>query len=173
MARARVEGLQKLRARIADLSSMADKDARGRAATVSADVMNTAAQFVRDSIRSAASAGGWPQRTIKTIFKFGDLAEGQLPRSVKASLVGIRKGAPPRRDDEIYREWRASANNKSPNRKRGGGELVGMSLAAMYEFGTTKMAARPAFRDTFQRLRGQVRKMLIEGHKRVIEEFNR
>ncbi len=173
MARAKVEGLQRLRQRTAELAKIADKDSRGRAAQLATNALNETATFTRDAIRSSASAGSWPSRTIKTIFAFGDMAADSLPRSLRASLVGIRKGAPPRLDKEIYREWRASGTNTSPRKKRGGGTLIGMSLAAMFEFGTSKVQARPAFRDTVTRLRSTIRKRLVTSYKAIIEDLGK
>ena len=173
MARAKVEGIMALRRRMESLGAVADSRSRAQAANEAQDVMNNAAKFGRDAIRVAAATGGWPNRLIETIFKFGDIAKGDLPRSLRASLVGIRKGAPPRKDPTIYKEWKARGENVSPRKKRGAGELIGMSLATMYEFGTTKMAARPAFRDTYKAIRPIIRLRLIEGYKRIIEGFNR
>lgn len=173
MARVRVEGLRALQLRSAELAKIADKDSRGRAATLAASELSSVAEFARDSIRSSARAIGWPRRIIDTIFKFGDIRQDSLPRSVRASLVGVRRGAPPRRDEEIYREWRASGKNKSPNRKRGAGDLIGMSLASMYEFGTTKIYARPAFRVTYKAIQGRLRQQLIDGYKRIILELGK
>jgi hypothetical protein len=173
VARAKVEGLQKLRQRTAELARIADKESRGRAAQLATNALNETAAFTRDAIRSSASAGGWPSRLMKTIFAFGDTAADSLPRTLRASLVGIRKGAPPRLDRNIYREWRASSTNTSPRKKRGGGTLMGMSLAAMYEFGTSKIQGRPAFRPTVTRLRSTIRQRLITSYKAIIEDLGK
>lgn len=173
MARAKVEGLTRLRQRTAELAKIADKQARGRAAQLATNALNDTAAFTRDAIKTSASAGGWPSRLMGTIFAFGDVAADTLPRSLRASLVGIRKGAPPRRDDAIYREWKARGDNTSPRKKRGGGSLIGMSLAAMFEYGTSKIQARPAFRPTVTRLRSTIRQRLIASYKDIIEDLGK
>jgi hypothetical protein len=168
----KVEGVAALRKRINEVAALADKQSRARAATEASSLMDGISRTLRDAIRWRAAGMGWPRDTIRSIFKSSDLREGDLPRSVKASLVGARKGAPPRRDEKLYREWRASGNNTSPRKKRGAGELIGMSLAAMYENGTTRMLPRPAFRPAYDANKSQIRKLLIAGYKRIIESFN-
>jgi hypothetical protein len=134
--------------------------------------MDNVAKFARDTIRAAATGLGWPKRTIRTIFKYSDLKADELPRSVRSSLVGVRKGAPPRLDREIYKEWRASAS-KNPKANRGKGELLGMSLAAMFEFGTSKIQARPAFRRTYEAMKSKLRRDLVNVYRKAVESFNR
>lgn len=171
--RTKVEGITALRKRVDELAKVADKTSKAQGAKLAADLLINTARGVRDDIRNAANQLGWPRATVKSVFAFGDLRAEELPRTVRASLVGVRKGAPPRKDEQIYKEWHARGDNKSPRKKAGGGTLIGMSLAAMYEFGTTKLQARPAFRFAYNLAKPKVRQDLIAGYKNIIESFNR
>lgn len=181
MAKVKVEGVRQLRVTVGNLVASLEQEERSTYGRIAYEAMAEASAFAWRAIRSMATANGWPRASIDSIFWYGSLkreynlrgAETGFSRRLRASLVGVRKGAPPRYDDDIYREWRASPNNKSPNRKRSGGQTIGMSLAAMYEFGTTKMAARPAFRPAYQASKAAIRKIIIEGYREIIRRANR
>lgn len=107
-----------------------------------------AAQILRDRMRSNAAAQGWPRRLIRAIFKYNDPgAKGRWG----SALAGVRTGAPPHRDNEIYREWKARYEFQplTFSRRKGmkvkdlnpAGKLIGMSLARIYESGTQNPTA--------------------------------
>jgi len=173
VARAKVEGVLALRRRVEQLASLADNAARTQAANQAQAVVNESAAFARDAIRTSASVRSWPNRLIKAIFKSGDVAEGNLPRRLRAALVGARKGAPPHYDSQLYVGWKARGDNTSPRKKRGAGAEIGMSLMTMWEYGTTKMQARPAFRETYKAIKPMLRERMIQGYKRIIEGFSK
>ncbi len=182
MARAKVEGVRQLRATVGNLVASLQEDERSKYGKIASDTMAEASKFLRDAIRSEATAQGWRRASIAAIFWYGELKsqynaitgrETGFSRRLRANLVGVRKGAPPRFDESIYAEWNASPTNKSPRRKRSGGQLIGQSFASMFEFGTSKMAARPAFRPAYQKAKGRVRQIIIDGYKRIINDANR
>lgn len=182
MARAKVEGVKQLRATIANLVASLEKDERSQYGKIAYDTMADASKYLSDSIKAEATSAGWRRASVAAIFWYGEVKaqysalsgrETGFSRRLRANLVGIRKGAPPRQDDSIFAQWKAGANNKSPKRKRGGGQLIGQSFASMFEFGTSKMAARPAFRPGYQKAKGRVRQIIIDGYKRIISQANR
>ncbi len=193
--KAEIEGLRELEAKLRDLISLDDdslspgqksirtKWARERLNSVLGD----AADMVKVQARANAQAQKWPKAVIAAIFSYADIdkARGKFKYSIRGALAGIRKGAPPRRDMEIYREW-------NPGRSWGGivggylhptgkrvlkkglvsGRLIGMSLASMFEFGTSKMAARPAFRPALRATRQRVLQFVANGYRGVIEQLS-
>jgi HK97 gp10 family phage protein len=181
VARVKVEGVKALQVKLGNVVNALEKEERGKYGKLTAQLMQDVAVFLRDAIRSEARAAGWRKESIRSIFAYSDLSreirsdgrESQFSRRLRTSLVGVRKGAPPRFDPKLYTEWVASPNNKSPKRERSGGEIIGMSFAAMFEFGTSKMPARPAFRTAYNKVKGQVRLMLINRLKTIIESANR
>lgn len=181
MARVRVEGIRQLRATVGNLVAALEKEERSKYGKIAYDTMADASKLLRDSIRSEAISQGWRKASIASIFWYGEIkreysgtgAETGFSRRLRSNLVGVRKGAPPRFEPDLYAEWTASYKNTSPKRKRSGGQTIGQSFASMFEFGTTKMAARPAFRPGYQKAKGRVRQMLIDGYKRIIADVNR
>jgi len=180
MARVKVEGVRELRATVGNLLNALEGQERSRYGQMTYQTMADASKYLTDTIRSRATAAGWPRASVASIFWYGESKreydggrETGYSRRIRANLIGVRKGAPPREDAAIYKEWRASGKNQSPRKKRGGGELIGMSLAAMYEHGTTKMLARPAFREGYNIAKSGVRRILIEGYRAIIADANR
>lgn len=177
----RVEGVKKLRAHISDLIAGMDLDPKSvgrktavvrRAHAMITETLTEAANVIKTEGQSRARTQGWPGRTIGTFFTFAD-PEGMRPKKTTA-LTGIRTGAPTMRgkkDTRIYKEWKA-ASTKSPRAKQPVGALIGESLASMYEHGTTRMQAKPAFRPAVAAARGRVKAALIAGYKRVIDSFD-
>jgi hypothetical protein len=119
-------------------------------------------EFFRDRIRAVASARGVPRRVQGAVFAFTDLSRGQTARKQRATLVGVRKGAPPRRDNRLYVEW------------RGTGKTIGMSLATIFEKGTKSKSIKPKryFRDAYFASRAVVLNRLTAAYTKAIESFN-
>jgi hypothetical protein len=173
-----IEGLRALEAKLDDLMALgwAGGSARARAARQDLhEALRGAAEMVKSAVRTKAMAAGWPKATVAAIFSYADPRQDKPARS--NALAGIRKGAPPRKDDAIYREWfpgrsqsrRAKRLIIPGDRGASGLQKIGMSLATMFEFGTSKMAARPAFRPAIAAIKTQVVRRLAEGYRRVIE----
>ena len=81
---------------------------------------------LRDKIRAVARANDVPKRVQNAVFSFSDPNAPKGTRKKRSALVGVRKGAPPRRDPNLYVEW------------KGSGKTIGMSLATIFEKGTRK-----------------------------------
>jgi hypothetical protein len=182
VANVKVQGVKELRATVGNLIAALDKDERSKYGKIAYDTMADASKYLRDAIRNEATSQGWRRASIAAVFWYGEIKrqysgidgrETGFSRRLRANLVGIRKGAPPRQDPDIYAEWKAGANNTSPKRKRSGGQTIGQSFASMFEFGTSKMAARPAFRPAYQKAKPTIRQMIIDGYTRIIDDVNR
>jgi HK97 gp10 family phage protein len=180
-ARVKVEGVRQLRVTVGNLVAALGDEERSKFGKIAADTMADASKLLRDAIRAKAIGQNWKKESVEAIFWYGEQKrqysavsgrETGYSRRIRANLVGIRKGAPPRSDPKIYAEWVASPNNKSAKRKRAGGEIIGQSFASMFEFGTSKMLPRPAFRPAYQQMKSTIRRMIIEGYKRIIKEAN-
>lgn len=119
-------------------------------------------EYFRDRVRALAGARGVPRRVQEAVFAFTDLTKGSTARKQRATLVGVRKGAPPRRDNRLYVEW------------RGTGKTIGMSLATIFEQGTKDRRIKPRryFRDAYFSSRAVVLTRLTQAYKKAIESFN-
>lgn len=148
-----VVGIKELNKRVSQfVSAMSDPERAAAKETVAAGIAD-AAVYVRDQMRAKQRAAGWPKRLEAAAFAFTDLQKSQRGRLT--ALAGVRTGAPPRLDQRIYMEWSPRSGNtskraaKAKDRRQAAGHnptKIGMSLAAMYEYGTSKMRARPAIR---------------------------
>jgi len=120
-------------------------------------------EFLRDRIRSNAAGRNVPNRVQDAVFAFTDFSKGQTARKQRSTLVGVRKGAPPRRYNRLYVEW------------KGTGKTIGMSLATLYEKGTRDKRIKPRryFRDAYFTSRSAILNRLTAAYKQAIESFNR
>lgn len=142
-------------------------------------VLGDAATEVRDEMRSSAMVAGWPSVLINTaFFRAADLAKGQYAtrrRATLSALAGVSKG---HRDpaDPRYKEWVAAEKPpahplKAVDRKVPAGAKVGMGFATMWEFGTSRMPARPAIRIAVRNVRARVRSIIASGLKEIIGDY--
>ena len=178
MAKSKLIGVRALRANIADLVAGVTLVQGSRAPVVVrahqmiTQTLGEAAEIVKTTGQLNARALGWPERVVKAFFKFSDPV-GIRPDRMTA-LVGVRTGAPTARgkkDSSIYKEWHAGKSS-NPKAKAAPGTKIGMSLAAMWEMGTSRMAAKPAFRPALESTRKAVLDSLRKGYKRVIVELD-
>lgn len=124
---------------------------------------------LRDRIRSIAEAAKVPKRVIRAVFAFTDPNAPSPRRNQRASLVGVRKGAPPRKDKSIYVEWGGTArsgNSSSSN--------LGMSLATIFETGTSRgITGRRYFSSAVNTFRSTILTRVADAYKKAIDELNR
>jgi hypothetical protein len=114
-------------------------------------------------LEANALAQNWPKDAIKSIFVYTKLDPKESRRKRgPGALFGFRKRGRSKPYAPGFREWfpgrSASMRAKSLvipgfKGKEGALQKIGMSLATMFEFGTSKMAARPALRPTIAALR--------------------
>jgi hypothetical protein len=170
--KAEVLGLKNLQLSFADLLNgiALDKDlsvgqktsiSRKAAAIVGQGLADSADTIKRRTIANARSTG-WPSWLVDAVFKYSD-PNGRKKYRLTA-LAGVRKGARIPKDMTIYREWnpryrmgpimkRVGRRKMFSQFKSMGGSKIGMSMAAIYEFGTVGATAytrkpwpaRPAF----------------------------
>lgn len=113
-------------------------------------------------LESSARAKGWPRRAIDSIFAYSKLDPNESRRKGPSALFGFRKRGRSQPYAPGYVEWNPGRSKSKrakslviPGVKAKDGALqkVGMSLATMFEFGTSKMRARPALRETIATMR--------------------
>lgn len=170
-----VLGLKDIQARI---KAIADASVRDEAS----EVVGTAAAAVRDSIYSHAEAQNVPHEALEDIYMYVRQPGGEGKRDSIAALAGLRK-AGRRLDAHGYVTWFAGkqrgAFDKTTNRKKGAvlvvpgsGRKIGENLGTMWEFGTTKMAARPFFRPAIAAVRSTVLSIIADGYKAILERHS-
>lgn len=132
------------------------------AAAVISSAFKEVSEYLRDKIKSSAASKGVPNRVQAAVFAFTDLTKGKTARKQRSTLVGVRKGAPPRKDSRLYVEW------------NGTGKTIGMSLATIFEKGTTR-GIKPTrfFRTALFSSRSYVLQRLTAAYKTAIESLNR
>lgn len=137
-----------------------------RAAVGITDAFREAAHIVRDRARGNAQSGGVPKRLYSgsrpAIFAFTEFDAARDKKRQRSALVGVRTGAPPRKDPRLYVEW-----GKAGGRK-------GMSLARIFESGTRHgIRPRRYFRSAIFATRGRVLSVLTDGYRRAVDIFNK
>lgn len=164
-----ITGIKELEAKFRDLVALFETQKSGRSKVLQlrteiSDTLQTAAGFIANEARSNAESNNAPRSVINAIFSFANPAKDKPNRS--AALVGINK----KRSGLIT--WFAGKHSKSPRAKVPPGGKVSMSLAAMFEGGTTKMRARPSFGPAVQSQRGRALDYIVSQYKTILEKFN-
>jgi len=142
------------------------------------NVVGKASIEMRNEMVAHARAAGWGSQSIRnktgtvtgeeainSIFAFTRSSK-QTRRAAKVSaLAGLTK-------DKTMVEWRAGRYPKSPRAKVAAGKKVAMAFATMLEFGTTRMAARPAIRPAVKAARARVIAAVADGFNTVLKKFS-
>lgn len=127
------------------------------------DVLGDGADLMAGAMRTMARASQYPQEVIDSIFSSRKLPPALKMRKQPSALAGVSKA-------QSMREWRATAKPKSPKAKVAEGGKVAMSLAAMYEFGSTKTKPRGAIAGAVTDSKPHVMAIIREGLTRMIGE---
>ncbi len=161
----------------ANIKKIADACVEDEAAQVTAD----AAGVARDEIYSQAAAQNVPKRALQDIYIYIRQPNGTGKQTSVASLAGLRKRGRAS-DAHGYVTWYASkqkgAFDKTEHTKRKGkslriqGTKIGENLATMWEFGTTKMQARPFFRPAISAVRNSVLQIIADGYKAILDRHS-
>jgi hypothetical protein len=149
--------------------------------------MGDAARIVVGTAESNARAANLPSLAMKDFFVYTRQPNATGRRAVISALAGLRKKGRPGGPGPTgfawgYRQWRAnrqtSAGREKINRAKRArdrfssrviGTLIGESLASMWEFGTSKMAARPFWRPAVQSSRAPVLAVIAAGYRGIID----
>jgi HK97 gp10 family phage protein len=162
-----ISGINELKENIAALISAVKMDddvsARGKAALAKKAKaaigmeLREAAGIISDKAESNARSARWPHEALSVgAFRFFNPAK---PKTT--ALAGFSKRGRNRPYRIGYVEWGKRS-----------GKLVGESLARMFEYGTSKMRARPALRPAISSSRSQVLDRIADGYRKVITTFD-
>lgn len=148
-----VSGLQELQKTVASLIDAVD----------GAEMQAGFAEIAKTGewmLKAEARDQNWPKEAVESTFSYGKLAPSNRRRQGPSAIFGFKKRGRSRPYAPGYVEWGKRA-----------GKLVGESLATMFEFGTSKMAARPAMRIVVQAMRafypdqvGKVLQKILDKH---------
>jgi hypothetical protein len=118
-------------------------------------------------------------RLTTATFAFHDLDKGRTKAQKRSALVGVKTGAPPRKDPKLYVEWGDNAKGHATYRshliKRGGGFRIGalgMSLARIMESGTRFQAGTKFFSSAIRETKSAAIQTLVNAYKDAIKLFN-
>lgn len=130
------------------------------------DGYRIAANVVRDQARKNAASGNAPRRLYSgskpAIFSFAEFDASDNSRRNRSAMVGVRTGAPPRKDSRLYVEWGKRS-----------GHLKGMSLGRIFESGTKRgIKPRRFFRNAWFSTRSKVLSILTSAYTEAIRRFN-
>lgn len=167
-----VLGLKDIQARMRVISDAMVRDE-------AAAVVGNAAVATRDAIYSYAEAAGIPKDALEDVYVYTRQPGGAGKRDSIAALAGLKKMGNPLAQG--YTTWYAGKQTgqfekTSRSRKRRGilvvpgkGTKIGENKATMFEFGTTKMQAKPFFRPAISAIRGTVLQIIADGYKAILE----
>jgi len=149
-----VKGIKELAAKI---KAIGDATMSREALRILGDASN---QFRVKAIQNAKSAN-WPHEVIDNAFVDARPALGFTGKRVKkiSALFGFAKRGRSKPYRPGYVEWNAKDT----------GRLIGMSLATLFEFGGSKVAARPAFRPALASARPGALNIIENGLRNLIE----
>ena len=156
-------GVKELERKLQEMDSFWNR-ATGKAAHLRREatvVLKQAAGIIATEARSSAASRGVPLRVQQSIFTFADPAKDRPGEH--AALVGVNK-------QRTMIEWTARAST-SPRAKAAPGTKLAMSLASMFERGTTRMKARPYFTPAVKSMGPKALDVLAHGYKKIIEKF--
>lgn len=131
-----------------------------RVRAILGDGLRAAAAEIKDEATRRAVALGWPKEAAESFFAYYDPAKDRLRRS--GALAGAAK-------QRSMVEWTAGPHPKSPRAKVAPGGSVAMSKAAMFEFGTTRMPARPAFRPAITAAKNAAFQRIANAYREAID----
>lgn len=123
--------------------------------------LGDAGEIVAAAAKSNARAVGAPSEVTEAIFTYRGLPPEHKAKRRPAALVGVGK-------QDSLRQWRAGRIPKSPRAKVAPGGAVAMSLAAMYEFGTSRRPATAFFSNALRANRAAVRAKIQDNLRQVI-----
>ncbi len=179
MVKVKFEGKAEIEKRVKQLMQQTDSE---NPASKLYQVAADAAEVVATEIKSSASSKNVPHQILDDIFytrqpkKYS--SSGKRPIT---QLAGIRLRGRQKPYAKAYREWKAkyAMSKIRINKKKGivknrgtvnAGQLIGMSLATMFEFGTSKMRPRPFVKPAMNIARPKVRQILVDGFNSVLQD---
>src|SRR5688500_3062311 len=141
-------GVKELEQKFRDLLLLfqGSRQQTGKAGLLKREVNRTlrdSAEIIATEARSNAAANSVPQRVRNSIFVFSDPKKDKPQRS--SALVGVNKR-------RTMAEWTARSSF-SPRAKAAPGTRISMSLASMFERGTSSMKERPYFTPAVKTMR--------------------
>lgn len=158
-------GIPEVQAKIKEiLEQTSGNEAGANARNRVRELVGEAAKTIKEKAVSNATSQGWPKQVVNSIFTFNDPAKDKPKRT--AALVGINK-------QKSMLQWTAAANPKSPKAKVSPGGKIAMSLATMYEFGTSRMKAKPAFRKAYYQAVNTIGQTLKQGFVQILEDLSK
>ena len=123
-------------------------------------------QFLRDKARDNIAMVDGPRRLRAAVFAFTDFDASRDPRRKRATLVGVRTGAPPRNDPKLFFVW-----GRGSTRRKGGGVArrgIGMSLGRIYETGTRFRRGARYFRNAVFSTKSTILNQLASAYKDAV-----
>jgi len=124
------------------------------------DVLGRATRAWRQRFVQEATGKRWPKEAIASAFTYAKPQPGEQSRKRATSLFGIRKKGRAAPYAPGYVEWWGKSQ----------GRYIGMSLATMFELGTSKMSARPAFKPSLYASRETMKDIIEDGVWAILEQ---
>lgn len=173
--RVSVSGAREIKARIDDIIGALNGEEQTRLGQEINRIIGAAAEEIAEQARANARAQGIRQSVIDAIFTYNKLARGQSRRR-NTALVGVARGP----GTPSYTEWAAASKPGTVKSKDGSrtivrkvkkGDKIGMSEAAMEEFGTSNRMPRPFFYPALRAKRNELRMQLGLQIREAIEKY--
>lgn len=176
-ARGEVKGFKELQLKLKELSTALGQEDKARQSLLAREqhrILLDGAKQIADEARRRGQ-GRVPRRVVASIFTFANPAKDKPKRS--AALVGVNKQRTmvewKARSGASFNVWGGHSYGKNVKRKASAGKKIAMSLATMFEHGTTRMNAYPFFGPAVRAIRARVMSSVTSGLKSLIEKFGR
>ena len=153
-----VIGVQALALKLNELQSVV-------ASAEAYDVVGRAANIGRFEVEREMHEQNWPHETLECVFTYDKAGKS----STVSALLGIRKRGRSRPYAPAYVEWGLGMAGRKRVRKDTPSHLVGESLATMYEMGTSRQSAKPAFRPAVTATKAVMLAEIATGFQQIIE----
>ncbi|CAB4166671.1 hypothetical protein UFOVP836_48 [uncultured Caudovirales phage] len=178
---AEVKGLVAVQQSFGELSAILIADGRVDKYRRGLDIVKQgfASAAIKMQMAVRSSLGGRSNRLTTATFAFYDLDAGRTKAQKRSSLVGVKTGAPPRKNPKLYVEWGDNAKGHATYRshliKRNGGFRIGalgMSLARIMESGTRYQRGTKFFSSAIRETKSAAIQILVTAYKDAIRLFN-
>lgn len=168
--------IRALQVRFTDIARAADGD-KTQLTNASAAIgaaFASVAKLIRDKARTNLSSSRYPnvmRRLGAAIFAFTD-PNRPSDRNKRSSLVGVRTGAPPRKDGFIYVTWGKGHRRRKDNTVAVNG--LGVSLAHIFNRGTKNRKIKPTrfFHNALYQTKAAAVRMIHSAYDRAVKSIN-
>lgn len=169
--------IKALQVRFAEIVNAAEGEDRTRfvaAKNYIGEAFASVARLIRDKARTNLASSRYPKvtrRLDRAIFAFTDPSRPK-DRNRRSALVGIRTGAPPRKDSFIYAVWGVGSRRRKDGSVAVNG--LGVSFAHIFNRGTLSRKIKPTrfFHNALYQTKAAAVQIIKNAYNRAVNSVN-